>query len=290
MNPGVVCTIAAVNYLPFVRILSQSLLKHNPNVHLKVLLVAEEEYCAAFAKEGFDVLRISALSIPSLHDIMQQYQIKQTCAALKPALLRHMIEKGYSHVLFLDPDILVTASLATIFKIVRQHALTLTPHVHSMDDRARAGNLDRAIRLAGTFNAGFIGVGNTPDTRRFLTWWEERLRTHCIEAPWAGVYFDQRWLDHALGFVEDVYILRDPGCNVAYWNIGDFSWRVSGNVFYVNDQPLRFFHFSGFDPGEPAMISKFLPGFKTNQLGPLEKLFNQYASMLKNVDHGQVEV
>ena len=43
-------------------------------------------------------------------------------------------------------------------------------------------------------------------------------------------------------------VLRDPGLNVAYWNLHSGTYRgpADGSV-QVGDRPLRFFHFSGFD-------------------------------------------
>ena len=66
------------------------------------------------------------------------------------------------------------------------------------------------------------------------------------------MFTDQRWVDFVPSFF-DHYILKDPGYNVAYWNLHgrardaptaiDISWTAS---------PLRFFHFSGFDSGSPG--------------------------------------
>lgn len=290
MTEHLVCTIAAQNYLPFVRVLSASLVKHNPFVKLVVLLVAEKESCVPLEKEGFHVLHPSEIGKSDMAGMSERYSIKQICAALKPVLLRHLLDQGVPCVTFLDPDIFVTKSLAPLFKMVARHSLTVTPHIHSYEDSARTIGLERSIRLAGIYNAGCLGVGNTNETLRFLDWWAERLRTHCLNAPQAGIHFDQRWLDHAMGFVEDVHILRDPGCNVAYWNIGDFTWRAGDGGFHVNDKPLRFFHFSGFDPLDSSTVSRFAPGLHTSQLGPLAKLFQHYATLLIQAGYGGAEM
>ena len=33
------------------------------------------------------------------------------------------------------------------------------------------------------------------------------------------MHYDQRWLDLVPALFDDVHIVRDPGCNVAYWNL-----------------------------------------------------------------------
>ena len=45
--------------------------------------------------------------------------------------------------------------------------------------------------------------------------------------------------------------------NVAYWNLHERELtRDATGRWFVNDQPLRFFHFSGFNPREPHLLSK----------------------------------
>lgn len=63
-------------------------------------------------------------------------------------------------------------------------------------------------------------------------------------------------------------ILRHPGCNVAYWNLHErqiasgpgksVSVRFEGAAF-----PLVFFHFSGYRPELPGMLSKYEDRFAT---------------------------
>jgi len=70
---------------------------------------------------------------------------------------------------------------------------------------------------------------------------------------------DQRWVDLAFGYF-GAYVLRDPGFNVAYWN-AEFRRldRNGDGQTVVNDEwPLRFFHFSGYSPRRPYLLSKWL--------------------------------
>jgi glycosyltransferase involved in cell wall biosynthesis len=72
------------------------------------------------------------------------------------------------------------------------------------------------------------------------------------------LFTDQRWIDLVPGYFSP-FILTDPGYNVAYWNLDsrkltgtDDEWRVDGG-------PLRFFHFSGYRPETPWLLSKHIP-------------------------------
>jgi hypothetical protein len=63
-----------------------------------------------------------------------------------------------------------------------------------------------------------------------------------------NLYVDQRWLDLLAASSYTVGVVRDPGFNVAYWNLHERKLALDDNgTWSVNKQPLKFFHFSGFD-------------------------------------------
>ena len=57
------------------------------------------------------------------------------------------------------------------------------------------------------------------------------------------------------------HVVRDPGVNVGYRNLGERALERQGDSYTVNGAPLRFFHFSGFDPARPYALSRAIrPG------------------------------
>ena len=57
----------------------------------------------------------------------------------------------------------------------------------------------------------------------------------------------------------DPYIERSPAYNVAYWNLDQRSLGITDDVVTVDGSPLKFFHFSGFNPAKPWWLSKHHP-------------------------------
>lgn len=276
---AVACTIAAVNFLPRARVLIRSFRALNPEVPIIALIVGAQAHQVTPRGQGVEVIRLEDLGVVGIPASMRGYDIKGLCAAMKPSLLRHLLDRGHGTVVFLDPDVLVTHSLLAVFDLVGRHAMTLTPHLRMPRADPMSRPLVRSIALAGVYNAGFIGVTDSKETRAFLDWWERRLRTHCIEAVGAGIHYDQRWLDLAIGFVEDLHLLRDPGCNAAYWNFEQHRWSVDAGKLRVDGQPLRFFHFSGFDPRDPLRMTRH-GDWRVDRFGPLAGLFLRYAGLL----------
>lgn len=73
------------------------------------------------------------------------------------------------------------------------------------------------------------------------------------------MFTDQRWLDLAPVFFLGIAILRNPGYNVATWNLT--HRRAAGSLeqgITINGEPLSFYHFSGFDGGaQEIMLKKY---------------------------------
>jgi hypothetical protein len=111
----------------------------------------------------------------------------------------------------------------------------------------------------GIFNLGFLAVNKTDEGRRFLEWWRDRCTAFCWGDWREGVFTDQKWVNFAPVFFPSTRILYSPRLNVAPWNINDRDLRGTFDEgFHVGDEPLGFFHFSGFDSGDHrTMIDKW---------------------------------
>jgi hypothetical protein len=120
--------------------------------------------------------------------------------------------------------------------------------------------------------------------RPFLRWWSDHLRRDCVNWSPADAwrFVDQRWLDLAVNFFS-FEVLRDRGANVAYFNLGTRTLEREGDAHLVDGEPLRFFHFSGFDPAVPEQVSKHqgpTPRVDATRLPALARLCADYAERL----------
>jgi hypothetical protein len=113
------------------------------------------------------------------------------------------------------------------------------------------------ILRAGSFNAGFVAVSESPEARSFLEWWASRTAHWGFVAPERGYQGDQKWLDLAPSLFRGVVALRDPGSNVGAWSLHARRVERGAAGLTVNGSPLAFFHFSGFDPDDPSRLSRY---------------------------------
>jgi glycosyltransferase involved in cell wall biosynthesis len=279
-----VCTIIARNYLASARVLFESFIESNPGGTLSVLIVDDRYKTVGKDSESFEVLQIDEVGIePSEVLIMAAlYNVTEFATAVKPWLLQTLVERWNEPVIYLDPDIMVFRPLDAIYQLATEHEIVVTPHATMPIPRDEKNVSESEILAVGIYNLGFICIGVTG--MKFLQFWKERLKRECISEPKNMRFVDQRWVDFAPAMF-DTFILKAPTFNVAYWNLHyrNVEFDRASDRYLVNGQPIHFFHFSGYNPKVPELLSKYQGGkarvlFSTEP--DLKQLCDLYGSRL----------
>ncbi len=277
-----VCTIIAKNYLPFARTLALSFAEHRPDDRCWVLIIDEIEGYVHGESEPFEVLTPDDLDIEHFARMAALYDVLELSTAVKPWLLRHLLDKrGLDRIVYLDPDIRLYDDLAEVDSLLDGHHMVVTPHLTEPMPRDGRKPAETDLLIAGSFNLGFLGLSEHPDTDRLLDWWSERLQRDCIVAPERGLFVDQRWIDFAPGLLPSFHVLRDPGYNVAYWNLPSRAVTHRGGAYEVEGRPLRFFHFSGYDPRHRERLSKHQDRIPLHRGSALKRICDEYGDALE---------
>lgn len=287
MSVPAACTIVSNNYLAFARVFARSFRERHPDGRVFVLFVDRPHPAVDAAAEPFTSLFAEDLEIPSFRSLAFRYSILELNTAVKPYLLAHLHRRyGCERICYFDPDILVTGDLSPLYERLREADALLTPHLTApLEDAAIPS--ERDILLSGIYNLGFLGLAFNERTLAFLGWWQRRLHGDCRHQVERGLFVDQRWMDFAPALLPRAEVLHDPGCNMAYWNLahrwlegeGD-RWQVRQGDPGAPSVPLRFYHFSGFDPRKPGEISKYQNRFTLGERPDLAPLYGSYARQL----------
>ena len=255
-RPLAACTIISRNYLSHACVLAQSFLEHEPGGRFYLLVIDP-------LPEGLDLdgrirlIRPEDLALPFYADMTFRYGVTELSTAVKPTFLRLLLHRhGEDPVVYFDPDILVTAPLDALRQALGSAGIVLTPHLLAPIPQDGREPTESSILIAGAYNLGFVGLRAATETEAFLLWWEERLRDACVVDLPRGLMVDQKWVDLVPGIFPSTGMLRDPTYNVAYWNIHARPLEERGGRFLVHGRPLTFFHFSGFNPAKPQVLSK----------------------------------
>lgn len=281
-------TVVAKNYVAFARVLADGLRRFHPEIECFVALADEVEGAFDPRKERFTLVGLEDLAIPDLQAFRFRHGHPALAVAAKPFLLSHLLDRGFSTAVFLDADIFVLAGLDLLLAAVAEHAVTLTPHL--LVPPAGADRIQREldILVAGTFNAGVVGVTERPETRQLLRWWQAGVWERCEHDAHRGLHFDQRWLDLAPSFVEDLHILRDVGVNVAHWNLPERSLATDGDSATVAGQPCRLLHCSGFQADQSRRLTRYGGQQLLRDVSPaVAALLARYRSLLDQAGVGE---
>lgn len=258
-----VFTSIAPNYLPKARILAGLVKRHSPEARFCVWVADFELPSWAGQVEEFDeVFTLRDLPLGNVEGWAFKHSLVELCTAVKGFALETLLARpDCTAVFYFDPDVVVFSPLEELAVELQGGSVLLTPHLTEPESTLEAvlDNEGAALRH-GIYNLGFLAVRNDAEGKRFAQWWSARLAALCYDDIPMGLFTDQRWVDLAPAFFASVTIVRDPGWNVATWNLT--HRRIAGNPdtgFFVNgDRPLRFFHFSGLDSGaQLAMLKKY---------------------------------
>ena len=284
----IICTIFAKNYLAHVRVLTQSFLKQHPNGRVIGLLCDSIDGRYDPKLEAFTTLFAQDIGIPDFFDLTKKYTVTELCTAVKPFLLNYLFKTTDSDRLcYFDPDIMFFAPMNGILECLQTHNIVLIPHLTD----SYADNLhptEHSIMAVGAYNLGFIGLRRSEETERFLVWWGQKLLKYCYVDVARNYFVDQRWIDLVPGMYTGVYIERDSGYNVAYWNLPYRQITKQQSDYLVNGVPLKFFHFSGYSPNHPDRISNHQDRLSMDAVGVGKELFQQYSDKLLCADYKRV--
>ena len=277
MTKRAIFSICSNNYFPYARVLFASLKRYHPESALFLFLADIPRAEVSLNIADVEVIPAANLDIDNFLDFAFRYDIMEFNTAIKPFAMDWLIaERGFTEVVYLDPDIELFAPIKPVFAALASGAnFAITPHITAPAEFKEFPD-DIGIMKAGIYNLGFIALNNSREARDFLQWWRRRLRYQCINQQDEGIFVDQKFVDLLPAFASNVAILRDRTLNVAYWNLDQRKLTQTDDGWFVDGEPLIFFHFSGIIPGQPQRLSKHTERFQDNLDPALQNIVNHY--------------
>ena len=259
------CTIITKSHISYARALADTLTRFNLQSELYVLLADKLDGHIDPAKEPFNLIKLEELTDQEdINRMCFYYTPSELCFCLRAWLHEFMFHKtDFKKWIYLDSDIIVYHSLKKITDLLDDISIMISPHLISIDP-PQAINVKAIrklesylLRNGGIYNGGFLALRKTEESKVFIEWFKNHLKMYGFDdRPMQSG--DQLWLTCVPLYFKEVSVLRDPGANLAYWNLYERTIERDGSgAIKVNDQPLLFFHFAGFDMNAPKNLTKY---------------------------------
>lgn len=253
------------SYLNRARVLARTLRAQHPDWVIWAVMTDKEPEGFVFDLENEDFDRV--LTVEDMYGEETErwlfgHDIVEACTAVKGRASVHILNQpDCEKMVYFDPDIALFNPMTPVIELLDTHSIVLTPHQIDPDDKDdKIAVRDNEITSLdyGIFNLGFVAVANDGEGRRFAQWWEDRLNDWCHDRLDIGLFVDQKWCDLVPCFFDGVKVLRDPGYNVASWNLSqrEMTYDDQGNAL-VNGVPLRFYHFTKLGPVGDVMTQRY---------------------------------
>jgi hypothetical protein len=277
-----VFTLCSNNYLAQALTLGNSLLRYNPEYKFIIGLVDRNNSDIDYSVIPYEILEVENIGITDFELFCKKYSIIELNTAVKPFYFQYFFSHRteVENVVYLDPDIQVYSQFNELEGELLSSDIIITPHFTTPIDDDKLQSEEDFLN-SGLYNLGFIAVKNTSEGYSMINWWAERMRNKAFIDFKRGLFTDQIWINFVPLFFKKVKILIHPGYNMSYWNLHERTLQLLNEGLFINEQiPLVFYHFSGYNPLMPSVLSKYQNRFSFNNYLEIELLFNEYSTRL----------
>lgn len=261
-------TSCTYSYLNRARVLASTLRAQHPDWVIWLVMVDKRPpgFLLEIEQEVYDhILNIEDLFGDETESWLFGHDIVEACTAVKGRATLHILQQpSCEKLLYFDPDVAVFNEMTPIIDLLDSYSIVLTPHqtIPEPKDQPRAIRDNEITSLDyGTYNLGFFAIANDSEGLGFARWWDDRLTEWCHDRLDIGLFVDQKWCNLVPCFFDRVKTLRDPGYNVASWNLNQRVMQYDdAGAARINGALLRFFHFTKLGPIGDVMTQRYAQG------------------------------
>lgn len=280
-------TICTLSHLAQAKTMADSLVKHNPDYRVVIGLFDKVNDRDVSAVEHYTLVEINKDQIPDFEQLFDRYTPFELSCLAKPYLAKWLLTTypDVEKLLYFDSDILFFDSLKAIEDDLETHSIVITPHVTQPITTEGLPRL-RSFLNAGLYNGGFFALRRCSEALHFLEWWQDRVWHEGYFNFAEGMFVDQLWLNYVPLFYPTALISKNPGYNMAYWNMHEREVSQHEGRFWVNQTtPLLFFHFSGYHLSHPDDLSVHQDRYTFANRPDVKPLYDVYRQgLIQNKD------
>lgn len=238
------CTYFDWNYRQKGLALWESLERHCRDYHLWILALDEstERLLSRLSLPNVSVIAMSSFETDALRAVKPSRSTREyywTCTA--SWILFVLRTSPVDHITYFDADCYLFGGLEPVFQEFDGRSLAITPHDFPQRLQSFISN--------GVYNVGMVYVKKDDTGLACMEEWEALCLNWCYlrhEPPHPDWFCDQKYWDK-LAPKYDVHSIQHKGANRAPWNMEKYGYSIRGNKVFVDDQPLLWWHYHGYE-------------------------------------------
>ena len=268
------------NYIPRLNTLLYSLKTYELTFNFYVIALDDETFF--YFKDVENCIPISIKEIhafyPELDGIEQERDRVSYIFTLSPYYPSYLLEKhvDLEHICSLDSDQYFFSSPKSIFDLLNEYSVLITPHRFSQ----KLVNLD--FERFGKYNVSFQIFKRNAIGLACLKLWREQCSNWCFDKEEGNWYADQKYLDtwqNELG--NQIHVIDHNGLGLAPWNIEDVTIVKRFNQVYVDKTPLILYHYQGLKIIGDGYVYSFLDNYTLKNIFVINQLI--YKPIIKSL-------
>jgi len=219
-------------------VLGDSLKTHNSDYHFQIGLVDKQSNIRTNIQSPYPIIEVNSLNIKGFVEMSERFTHEEFVADCKPFFAEYFLEKT-EKLIFLDCTSVIIQSITFVSDLLNHSNIVLTPQLLFANKHPN----EKLILNSGIYHAGFIGFKKSDETFKFLKWWGKNTSTKGFKDLCKGLNTDQLWLEHVPAMYEGVYILKEAGVNIGYWNQSERNitqLKLASKLYSINYRDRQF--------------------------------------------------
>ena len=284
------CTYFDSNYLPRGIAMIRSLQRQDPNAHIHVLCLDDKTY---------DVMQTSNTntSLIHIHELLTADQefanARQNRSQIEwyftatSCLVNYIITKNpeIENLYYLDSDLYFFNSVESLLSESWKASAQIIEHRFSKEMQH--------LLVYGRFNVGWIGFSTTKEGLSLIQDYRNSCLDWCYDKLEEDRYGDQKYLDKWPEKFPSCVVSSHKGANVATWNISGRTLSKINDHFYIDQDPLIFYHFQGVArmksgnyvvKGDPLNLGNYFDLLYTPYLKELHDIEKEFDFNTKKIE------
>ena len=220
-------------------------IKHNENLNLHVLCLDKKvKKLINEHKVNCETIELDEVEIFS-HKIKEKKynNISEKIGIYRLAYVDYLLMKKKQSFHLIDSDTYFFSTIDYLEKEINNlnSSVAFCEHNFFYNKKKMSDNY-------GIYNAGYIYFNYDNTSIQFL----KKYRSLCQKyISWTvkdgekNIFADQTYLESLISEFKNIKIIKNIGINCAPWNIGNYKLSMEQNHYWINDNKLIFFHFSG---------------------------------------------